>query len=233
MRSRARPRAWEVATFAVAFAVAAWVGLALLWSAELVHVVVIGKGPETVVFTAPSTGDRVMLRPEEVSALHSGWVAYVTGRSADLPAGARIWFTEGERAHMSDVRGVFVGAQLAAGAAVIALAALAWRARDRGSVASLIRAGAVASALGTAVIGIAGALAFDALFLTFHRILFPQGNFLFPPGSNLLALYPGVYWYVVTLGIALSFLWLASGMALAGHLALRVRPSRSAIVTTR
>lgn len=230
-RSRARPRAWEVASFAVAFTVASWVGLALIWSADIVHTVVIGKGPETVVFTAPTTGDRVMLRPDEWGPLNSGWVAYVTGRSGDQPAGAGTWFTESEREHMSDVRGVFIGAQLAAIAAAVVLLVLAWRARARGSLASLLSAGAISSAVGTTALAVVGALAFDAAFLTFHRIFFPQGNFLFPPGSNLLALYPFIYWYGITLGIAFSFILFAIAVALAGHLASRGEGPSSAIVT--
>ena len=79
----------------------------------------------------------------------------------------------------------------------------------------------MAAALGVGAIGAVAAVAFDAAFLLFHEVVFPQGNFLFPPGSNLLVIYPEPYWYGVTLRIAVSFLAVAALVALAGHLALR------------
>jgi uncharacterized membrane protein len=45
------------------------------------------------------------------------------------------------------------------------------------------------------VIGLLFALAFDQAFLAFHEVFFPQGNFLFGPGSNLLRLFPEGFWF--------------------------------------
>ena len=86
----------------------------------------------------------------------------------------------------------------------------------------LVRAGAVTAAGIVTVIGIAAALAFDQLFLLFHDVLFPQGNFLFDPStSNLIRLYPEWYWQGITAGVGLSFIAVAVLVAGAAHRALR------------
>jgi uncharacterized membrane protein len=74
-----------------------------------------------------------------------------------------------------------------------------------------------------AAIGVAAVLAFDPLFLLFHEVFFPQGNFLFAPDSNLLRLYPEWYWQGITAAVALSFIALAVMTAGAAHIALRQR----------
>jgi uncharacterized membrane protein len=74
-----------------------------------------------------------------------------------------------------------------------------------------------------AVIGIAAAVAFDPLFLLFHEMFFPQGNFLFGADSNLIRLYPEWYWQGITAGVGLSFIGVALLVAAAAHSALRRR----------
>src|SRR5207249_7661935 len=131
-------------------------------------------------------------------------------------------FTEDEYRHMADVRNVFRGAETAA---VFALGVLAFRLirarRDRRAL-RLVRDGAVVAAAMVTGIGVAAALAFDRLFLLFHEVFFPQGNFLFDPAtSNLLRLYPEWYWQGVTGGVVVSFVSLALITAAAASVTLR------------
>jgi uncharacterized membrane protein len=73
-----------------------------------------------------------------------------------------------------------------------------------------------------AVVGAIAAFAFDAAFLLFHQVFFPQGNFLFDPAtSNLLRLYPDWYWQGITFRIGLSFIGLAAAVAVAAGVGLR------------
>ena len=72
-----------------------------------------------------------------------------------------------------------------------------------------------------AAVGLAASVAFDPLFLLFHRIVFPQGNFLFAPDSNLLAVYPDVYWYEVTIRVGLTFVAAMAVIAVAAGATLR------------
>jgi uncharacterized membrane protein len=88
----------------------------------------------------------------------------------------------------------------------------------------LVRAGAVIAAGIVTVIGVAAGVAFDPLFLLFHEVFFPQGNFLFDPAtSNLIRLYPEWYWQGITAGVGLSFIAVAIAVAGAAHIALRRR----------
>jgi len=64
--------------------------------------------------------------------------------------------------------------------------------------------------------------AFEPLFLAFHYVFFPQGNFLFDPAtSNLIRLYPDWYWEGISLRVGLSFIAVALGLAGAASLRLR------------
>lgn len=235
MRTVARrgPRAWEVAAFAVLLAVAGLVGLALLWAGDMPHRAVMAAQPRGLVFSSTAGGGAIPVSSADASELHAGWVGYVTGRTAEQPAAGRPWFTADERGHMADVRSVFISAQWAALAAFALLVLLARRSFTRGELADLARAGGLGAVAGILGLGLVAALAFDAAFLFFHQVFFPQGNFLFPPDSNLLRLYPGTYWYVLTIGIALTFLVVAGGIAIVAHLALRASTARSAIVSPR
>jgi integral membrane protein (TIGR01906 family) len=229
MTDRPAPRGWEVAAFAAAFAVAALVGLAHLWAGDAPYRAVMSRQPLALFTVVETPAERRSVPLEELERLHAGWSAYVLGRSEARPDGR--WFTADEQSHMADVRAVFAVAQRIALLAALGLAVLVWRARS--AVAALARSGAIAAAMGVAAVGAIAAVAFDAVFQLFHEAVFPQGNFLFPPGSNLIALYPEPYWYTLTVGIAASFLALAAAVAIAGHIALRASTARSAIVSTQ
>jgi len=124
---------------------------------------------------------------------------------------------------MTDVRHVFIGFELAAltavGTAVVLVLGAAKR--SRAAALLLLRDAAIAAWAGTAIIAVAAAVAFDRLFLLFHEILFPQGNFLFPADSNLLAMYPDPYWYGVTLRVGLTFVLAMALIAVASAATLR------------
>lgn len=169
-------------------------------------------------------GQRDVLELRDLLGIHNDWVRYVSGRGSG-PGGtvALEYFTPDERAHMADVRQVFVGAQLAALVGLVAAILLLTRAatRSRAAVLVLARDAAITAGTTTLVVAVAAATAFDPLFLLFHEILFPQGNFLFGPESNLLALYPDQYWYGVTLRVGLTFVAAMAAIALAATATLR------------
>ena len=127
---------------------------------------------------------------------------------------------------MADVRAVFRGAEYAGALALFVLIFRVERARRRGGALRLVRAGSLIAAGIVGAIGVAAAVAFDPLFLLFHEVFFPQGNFLFAPDSNLIRLYPEWYWQGITAGVGLSFIAVALLVAGAGHIALR-RPSNT------
>jgi hypothetical protein len=224
----------EVAIFAIAFAVFALVALALVWSGDWAYASLANLngvkgatfrsfGPCTL---APPT-DCFVEGPITLEALlnwHRGWAAYVTGFSLQAPFSfGRSTFTPDEYAHMADVRALSRGAEIAAVLALVVAAFRLARARRRGDALRLVRAGTLIAAGMVAVVGAAAGVAFDPLFLAFHEIFFPQGNFLFPPDSNLLRLYPEWYWQGITAGVGVSFIAVALLGAAAAHVALRRR----------
>jgi hypothetical protein len=220
----------EVAIFAVALAVFGLVALALVWSGDWAYAgLAEATGNTRTTFVRPAGGlDSAGEIPMSLDSLrdwHSRWSSYVVGLSEQPPnagPGGPL-FTPDEYAHMADVRTVFRGAEYAAALALFVLIFRAQRARRQGDVLRLVRAGALIATGIVAVIGIAAAVAFDPLFLLFHEVFFPQGNFLFTPDSNLIRLYPEWYWQGITAGVGLSFIAVALVVAGAAHNALRKR----------
>lgn len=229
------PARWEVAAFAIAFAVAGLVALAVSFAgAGVYHDVAIREDIAREGFRAPGWPDPAWGGAIEITRyphgtlvdLHRRTLAYVLGEAAALPPSPTRgdFYSPAERSHLADVRGVFLGARLAA---LVGLATLAWLLARRGggrAALRLVRAGAVASAAAVLILAGAAAVAFDAMFLLFHQVFFPQGNFLFDVrSSNLLTLYPEAYFYGVTLRIGASFVALAGAMAAVSHVAVRRR----------
>jgi uncharacterized membrane protein len=219
----------EVAVFAIAFSVFGLVAVALAWSGDWAYEGLANlNGVKQTTFILPASP--VDPRPVEATinlptaiSWHHAWATYVTGVSA-VPAisfGLPV-FSQDEYAHMADVRGVFRGAEVGAVLALFVAAYRVARARRRGDALRLVRAGAVVAAGIVAVIGVVAVFAFDPLFLLFHEVFFPQGNFLFDPAtSNLLRLYPEWYWQGITAGVGVSFIAVALLAAGAAHIALR------------
>jgi Protein of unknown function (DUF1461) len=220
----AAPGKIEIALFAVGFAMAGLVLLALVWS---------GVGPyadmaranraDRALFIDHTTGASVAMELGPLVEEHRVWSTYVTGGVPDPPAPGR-FYTADEISHMADVRTVFDGAKLLipAGFFVMAIRLQRARARSAEAMLRLIRDGAVVAGIAVAAVGIVAAFAFEQAFLLFHEVFFPQGNFLFDPAtSNLVRLYPDWYWQGITFRIGLSFIALATALASAASLGLR------------
>ena len=215
-------RRWESALAALCLAVAGLVGLAIVWAQPAVYADIASRerfAPATFRFVHDGTL-RVFELPDLVG-LHTSWLRYVTGRAGSGPGGTLSvdFFTRAELGHMADVRVVFIAVEIAAlVASAVLFVLVAWvRSRGPAALARLFRSAAMVAGIGVAVLAAAAALSFDALFLAFHEVFFPQGNFLFDPAtSNLLTLYPDEYWYGVTLRIGVSFV---AGCVLIGAVA--------------
>ena len=217
-------RLLALALFVVGFAVAGLVIFALLWAGEAPYRdLARSNGVDRFVFVLPPDG-RQETDLETAVALHGEWSRYVTGATTEPPRPTPTLFTEDEYAHMADVRRVFDGARLGvpAGLFVIIVRLQRARAAGPGAMWRLARDGALISLGAVAIVGIVAAVAFEPLFLAFHYVFFPQGNFLFDPAtSNLIRLYPEWYWEGISLRVGLSFIGLALGVAVVGQLRLR------------
>lgn len=222
----------EVALFAVGFAMAGLVLLALLWSSAGAYAdMAVAAGTERATFIDHADGQNVVMGLGPLVQEHRVWSTYVTGGTPDPPEPGR-FYTADEISHMTDVRRVFDGAKILipAGFFVMAIRLQRARAQSAAAMLRLARDGAIAAGVVIAALGLVGALAFEQAFLFFHEVFFPQGNFLFDPAtSNLVRLYPDWYWQGITFRIGLSFIAVAATVAVAASVGLwRARSTRLA-----
>ena len=122
-----------------------------------------------------------------------------------------------ERSHMGDVSRLV---QLLLGITIVALlvavvTGLVLRNEPRRQgwimVAAAGTIGAVALAL-----ALVFAVAFDAAFLAFHQVFFPPGTYLFEPGSKLITLFPGGFWFDASLAAGGAIILTALAVTLIG-----------------
>jgi integral membrane protein (TIGR01906 family) len=109
-----------------------------------------------------------------------------------------------ERAHMQDVRGVFIGffaAAFVAAAGALVIAARRHGDARRGSWRA-VRGGAKGLAIALVVGGAFAFVAFDALFETFHRLFFAGGSYSFDPSTErLVQLFPFQFWQETAIAV--------------------------------
>lgn len=123
-----------------------------------------------------------------------------------------------ERSHMVDVRNVLIPAAMVFGAAMVVLAALFAAKRRHAWFWRAIAVGSGVLTLAGLVIGVAVLFFFDAAFLLFHRVFFPQGNFSFDPRTQRLTqLFPDQFWIETSIAIAVVGLAIAAAVTLAAR----------------
>ena len=129
-----------------------------------------------------------------------------------------------ERSHMVDVFNVMRIFEGVVGLAVLALVLILWTNRRNGWVWQAVARGAAALAIAGVVIGVAALFFFDAAFLLFHLVFFPQGNFLFDPGTQRLTqLFPDQLFTETSIALAVVGLVIALAVTLAArHRATRL-----------
>ena len=132
---------------------------------------------------------------------------------------------ERERSHMGDVSrlvqllvGTTLGALLVA---VVTGLRLRREPRRQGRIMVMTAGSIGAVAL---VLALVFAVAFDAAFLAFHEVFFPPGTYLFEPGSKLITLFPGGFWFDASLAAGGAIILTAIAVAVVGLRRLRVAP---------
>lgn len=121
-----------------------------------------------------------------------------------------------ERAHMRDVRGVFIGFYALAALALVGGLAV-WARRGSAGVAGswrAVRFGAASLIVGLVVAGAVAAVAFDALFEMFHQLFFLGGSYDFDPATErLVQLFPFAFWQETTIVLGIVSVVLAAIVA--------------------
>ena len=120
-----------------------------------------------------------------------------------------------ERSHMVDVRSVLVPVTILFGVALAVLVALVAANRRSAWVWRAIARGSSALVLVGIVVSVAVLFFFDAAFLLFHLVVFPQGNFSFDPRTQRLTqLFPDQFWTETSIAIAIVGVAIAVAVSL-------------------
>ena len=117
-------------------------------------------------------------------------------------------FTEGEQSHLQDVKTIVWSAIISFFILVIALTYCIYK----GNRYIMLKRGSI---LLIAIILLAIIIPFDFLFKIFHKIVFPQGNYIFPPDSTLIQFYPNDFFATYAISIAILSLIIAATLYLA------------------
>lgn len=120
-----------------------------------------------------------------------------TRREATNQAMSLVWlgrasaslFTAAEQRHLLDVHWLFVSGGVVTGL-VISCAVLIERHTVRLWVARMYRKIAV----GVTLLSFSAIFFFESIFMAFHVVFFPQGNYAFPVDSVIIQTFPPVFW---------------------------------------
>lgn len=134
-----------------------------------------------------------------------------------LPGSSQPLLTDAERSHLRDVsrlvRNLWLAVLLSLAVGLLA----GWRLRrERQRVGRLLLRAAGGVGVLAVVLGVLFAVAFDQMFLAFHELFFPQGNFMFGPDSNLLRLFPEGFWFAASLTAGTTIVLTAIVVTVAG-----------------
>jgi integral membrane protein (TIGR01906 family) len=169
------------------------------------------------------------LRHATDSILHD----LVTGPPAfDVEVAGAPVLAERERAHMRDVRQVFIGFYGVVLIAAVVSLVIAVRRRSDARIANwrAVRGGAVGLIVTLLVAGVVAVVAFDTLFETFHRLFFAGGSYTFDPATErLVQLFPFQFWQETAIAVGVACIAIALlVVAVAGR---RMSAPRSVPVT--
>lgn len=151
----------------------------------------------------------------------------------DVQVGGQAVLDERERAHMRDVRTVFMGFFAVTTVLVVAGVVVVWRRRSRDRTASwrAVRDGALGLIVGLVLLGGYAFIAFDILFEVFHRLFFAGGSYNFDPATErLVQLFPFAFWQETAIIHGVASIVVAVGVSVVAQWRLGV--ARAAIGAT-
>ncbi len=166
-------------------------------------------------FERYSVSERTGITPEGLTHVGREVQAYFASSSDDpldvtvpIHGVPRTLFNENEVSHMADVKALFLRVYRVQWMSAVLLVALtlvaAWRLRREAypAVASWLRRGGALTAAVILVLGLLSVVAFRQVFIVFHYIGFPQGNWVFDPRTEyLVQVFPFGFWRDITLFI--------------------------------
>ncbi|MAE13459.1 hypothetical protein CMO92_02745 [Candidatus Woesearchaeota archaeon] len=149
-------------------------------------------------------GAATTLGKENATAITENLLTYLnTEKYVYEDKGKLTYFTESEKSHLADVKQIFnILSDLYYLSLLIVTFSIIWlitqTKRWQHSLATILFYGGIISIAFILLLLLAVALNFDKAFLTFHELLFPQGNYSFPHDSLLKTLYPDTFFVSFT-----------------------------------
>ena len=132
---------------------------------------------------------------------------------AQTVAGTAV-FNERERAHLADVRTVFIAFGAVAVLGLLILLNVRLVARGAAWYRRAVGAGAVLLAGAVVIGGVIAALAFEQAFEVFHELFFAGGSYTFDPATDrLVQLFPIRFWEETSLAVGVVILVLSGLVA--------------------
>lgn len=164
-------------------------------------------------FERHSVSERTGITPEGLTHVGREVQAFFASSSDDpldvtvqINGVPRTLFNENEVSHMADVKALFLRVYRVQWMSAVLLVALtlvaAWRLRREAYliIASWLRRGAALTAGIILILGLLSVVAFRQVFIVFHYIGFPQGNWVFDPRTEFLVqVFPFGFWRDITL----------------------------------
>jgi integral membrane protein (TIGR01906 family) len=181
------------------------------WSAALVILLVPCfislASMAVIVHTRPlmqSLLDTYSQDPKDAKDTLDYYYSYIVQPGNDLPKIPGM--TDTELSHLRDVKAVWLRGIIALALSTIALLLVMWHAKRKKMLWSALEWG---SLLTIALMIGAALVPFDQLFIWFHAIAFPQGNWTFAYSDKIITLFPPPFFEAAALRIGVLALILA------------------------
>ncbi|HLG23646.1 MAG TPA: DUF1461 domain-containing protein [Candidatus Nanoarchaeia archaeon] len=164
---------------------------------------------------------------ENAWVLHRSVIEFINSKSGFLPDS----FKEREKSHLEDVRGVVSSARNLLIFSVISFAIISAFAffyinnnkKFKEFIGKVFFHGGILTIVLSLVFLIMMQLDFGATFERFHRLLFPQGTYLFDPSTEIIVnLYPEPLFLHIGIKIALTIICISASLILAGYFMKKV-----------
>ena len=125
-------------------------------------------------------------------------------------------YNDDELSHMQDVKNVLIGFWVAAlvaaiGVTVFVVSLIRSRKEKTNDVRTVVITLIVIAAVAAGIAALA-IFAFDFAFTLFHKVFFPQGNWMFPWHCLIVNIYPEAAFNAIAIKIILSVLFVTGGL---------------------
>ncbi len=129
---------------------------------------------------------------ENLAASHEKIADYLTGERNFAALDEVEELSAAEKSHLADAKNLMHDLPIVFIVLLLLFFSLLERTKKKGEKTKVLLYGGLAAA---AIPLILAVIPFDSMFTAFHQLFFPQGNWMFSPGSLLVQIYPTQFFY--------------------------------------